>query len=574
MISVEQSFYRRYPRLAEGPGRALSQPVVELLKVMVAEQTLNALLAKLEGRTGFDYVDRALECLGVRYRVALTDLENIPAEGRVVIVSNHPLGAVDALALLQLVGRVRRDVKILANQILMQLPGLAPLVVPCDVFGGYSSPRQLREAYRGLEREQALIVFPAGEVSRLRPNGVRDGRWSEGFLRFARRSGAPVLPVHIAARNSSTFYGVSMLAKPLATLMLPREMFGCEGNRITLTVGAPIAPVTLFGSGLPDRRLAQRVRAHLYRLGKRKPPKFATSSAIAHPENPQAVRRDLLAAQMLGSTSDGKRIVLLDPVPDSPALREIGRLRELTFRRVGEGTGLRRDLDRYDGWYRHIVVWDEQEMEIAGAYRLGEVWKILPERGLDGLYSASLFQFAPAAQSFLTEAMELGRSFVQPRYQGGRSLDYLWQGIGAYLRTRPQARYLIGPVSLSVGLGEAARSWIVHFHQHYYGDPEGLAAARNPYQVDPGIAERAAETWRGLDVRAGLQRLREELARLDAALPMLYKQYADLCEPEGVRFLAFGIDPGFGHCVDGLIRLDLTRIKAGKRGRYLVSRQG
>ena len=218
MISVEKSFYSRYPRLADGPGRVIFQPVVGLLRQMVGEEPLNEFLAKLEGRVGFDYVDRALACLGARYRVALTDLENIPAEGRLLVVSNHPLGAVDALALLQLIGRLRHDVKILANQVLMQLGGLAPLVVPCDVFGRSGGARQLREAYRRLEREEALIIFPAGEVSRLRPNGVRDGRWSDGFLRFARRSAAPVLPIHIAARNSSTFYGVSMLAKPLARL--------------------------------------------------------------------------------------------------------------------------------------------------------------------------------------------------------------------------------------------------------------------------------------------------------------------------------------------------------------------
>lgn len=569
MISIEQSFYSRFPRLAEGPGRTLSQPVVGLLRQMIGEVALNEFLARIDGRFGFEYVDRALDCLGARYRFALTDRENIPAEGRVVIVANHPLGAVDALALLQLVGSVRPDVKILANEVLMSLPGLAPLLVPCDVFGAAGGARQLREAFRGLEREEALIVFPAGEVSRLRPNGVRDGRWSDGFLRFARRSGAPVLPAHIAARNSPGFYGVSMLAKPLATLMLPREMLAAERINMTVTIGAPIATQALFASGLKDARVAQRMRAHVYRLGKRKPPKFATSSAIAHPENPLAVRRDLEKARQIGTTRDSKRIILLDPHLDSAALREVGRLRELTFRRVGEGTGLKRDLDRYDAWYRHIVLWDEEAMAIAGAYRIGEVGPILPERGLDGLYSASLFEFSTGHRDWLADSIELGRSFVSPRYWGGRSLDYLWYGIGGYLGVNPKARYLIGPVSLSASLGDAARSWIVHYHLHFYRDPDGLARSRNPFQIDPAIAERAACAWEGLDMRAGLQRLKTELAALDATLPMLYKQYADLCEPDGVRFLAFGIDPGFGHCVDGLIRLDLTRLKPGKRARYL-----
>ncbi|HBK55832.1 MAG TPA: glycerol acyltransferase [Xanthomonadales bacterium] len=571
MISVEKSLFSRFPRLAEGPGRVIGKPMVGLLRQVIAEDAINSLLARLEGKVGFDYVERALECLGARYRVALTDLENIPSEGRLLIVANHPLGAIDALVLLQVVGSVRRDVRILANQVLTRLSGLAPLLVPCEVFGA-TGGAQVREVYRCLAREEVVILFPAGEVSRLRPNGVRDGRWSDGFLRFARKTGTPVLPIHIAARNSSAFYGISMLAKPLATLMLPREMLSRDRSHLTLTIGELIQPAALFESGLEDRHVAQRMRAHVYRLGMRKPPKFTTSSAIAHPEKPQAVARDLRAGRDLGTTSDGKRIVLLDGKPDSAALREIGRLRELTFRKVAEGTGLKRDLDRYDLSYRHVVLWDRDALEIAGAYRLGEAWRILPEQGCEGLYSSTLFDYSPAAHGFLDSAVELGRSFVQPRYQGGRSLDYLWQGIGAYLREHPQVRYLIGPVSMSVSLGEIARSWIVHFHQHFYGDPEQLVTARNPYPVDPVIAARAELAWQGLDVRAGLMRLRQELAALGAALPMLYKQYADLCEPDGVRFLAFGIDPAFGHCVDGLVRLDLTRIKASKRGRYLAER--
>lgn len=568
MISVEQSFYERFPRLALGQGRVYSRPVVELLRKVACEERINAALRGLENARGFDFVEQALEHLGARYQVAHTDRENIPSEGRVVIVANHPLGAVDALALLHLVGSVRRDVKILANDVLMQIAPLRPLLLPCEVFGG-EQRKPLREAYRTLEREEALILFPAGEVSRLRPHGVRDGRWSEGFLRLARKTGAPVLPVHVAARNSPAFYSLSMLAKPLATLMLPREMFLARQARVTLTIGAQVPAQALRGDGLGDRQLAQRMRAHVYRLPKRKPPKFATSSAIAHPENPQRVKQALAAAIRLGATADGKQIVLLDPAPECPALREIGRLRELTFRRVGEGTGLKRDLDRYDRWYRHIVLWDAEAMEIVGAYRLGEAARILDTHGMEGLYTSSLFEYAPAATGFLCEGVELGRSFVHPRYWGSRSLDYLWQGIGAYLGHRPDVRYLFGPVSLSASLPEAARGWIVHAHRHYFGDTEHLARARNPYVLPSAALGSAQGAWEGLGVREGLARLKSELHAMGSSIPTLYRQYVDLCEPDGIRFLAFGVDPGFGHCVDGLIRLDLHRLKPAKRARYL-----
>ncbi|MCG6118617.1 MAG: lysophospholipid acyltransferase family protein [Aquimonas sp.] len=568
MISVEQSFYQAFPALAQGAGRTLSRPVVELLRRVTCEAEVNATLGRLAGCRGFDFVERALEDIRFDYRVAPSDRENIPSEGRAVIVANHPLGAMDALALLHLVGSVRRDARILANEVLMQLDGLRELLIPLDVFGG-KARGGLREAYRALEAEQALIVFPAGEVSRIRPTGVRDGRWSEGFIRFARRCGAPVVPVHVQAQNSAMFYGMSMLAKPLATLMLPREIFAGRARCITLTVGAPVPPQALQAAALSERQLAQRMRMHVYRIARRKPPVFATSSAIAHPQPARAVKRALQAAERLGATSDGKQILLLDADLSNPALKEIGRLRELAFRKVGEGTGLKRDLDAYDAHYRHIVLWDEAELEIAGAYRLAEVGRLIEQRGLQGLYSASLFDYAPAAQGFLRESIELGRSFVQPRYWGSRSLDYLWQGIGAYLARHPEVRYLIGPVSLSAVLPEPARDWIVETHRHYFGDRTGLARARNPLETASDVQDAAAAALAALPVREGLAALRLQLDCLGVAVPMLYRQYVDLCEPDGVRFLDFGVDPGFGHCVDGLIRVDLTRIKPAKRSRYL-----
>ena len=592
MISVERSFYEKFPRLSSGAGRVWSQPVVALLRRLACEERINDTLHRLHSARGFDFVEQALALFRFDYRVAPTDRENIPSEGRVVIVANHPLGALDALALLDLVGSVRRDVKILANDVLMQMEPLLPLLLPCDVFGpgegrGALRPDSgrastglrtgLREAYRALEREEALIVFPAGEVSRIRPNGVRDGRWSPGFLRFARKAGAAVVPVHIAAHNSPIFYGVSMLAKPLATLLLPREMFAAASARISLTVGEPIPTAALMAAGLDETGLAARMRRHVYQIARRKPgwiagpPRFATAAAVAHPEPPQAVRTALKRAERLGETTDGKQILLLDPEPGCVALREIGRLRELTFRRVGEGTGLKRDLDRFDAWYRHIVLWDENALEIVGAYRLGEAARLLPERGLDGLYTASLFEYSLGAQEFLPKSIELGRSFVHPKHWGSRSLDYLWQGIGAYLRRHPQVRYLLGPVSLSASLPEAAREWIVHCHAHYFGDRAGYARARNPFQVSTPVALQGEALWHGVDSRHGLIRLKDMLASDGISIPTLYRQYVELCEPDGVRFLAFGVDPGFGHCVDGLIRIDLSRLKPAKRARYLGS---
>lgn len=568
MISVESTFYGKFPRLAEGRARTLSQPVVGLLRRIACEERINSTLRGAESLRGFDFVDFTLRELNIRREVANTDVENIPSEGRAVIVANHPLGALDALTLLQLVGSVRRDVKILANDVLMQLEPLAPLLLPVPVFGG-NGVGAMREAYRALEREEAIIVFPAGEVSRMTPRGVRDLAWSTGFARLALKTGAPVLPVHVDARNSPVFYGMSMLAKPLAMLLLAREMFGAANSCIGFQIGEMVSAATLVQSKLDMDDLAAHMRRHVYRLARRRPTVFPTSAAVAHPEPAGEVRRALDAAEVLGSTTDGKQILLLDATLDNPALREIGRLRELSFRRVGEGTGARRDLDRYDAWYRHIVLWDDAAQVIVGAYRLGEAGTILQEQGLDGLYSASLFDFAPEAMDFLPEAVELGRSFVHPSWWGSRSLDYLWQGIGAYLRTRPRTRYLFGPVSLSAALPLEAREWIVHYHGHYFRDGEQLVRAHNPFRISRAVEEAATAEWAGRTPGEGLSLLKQRLAGLKAQLPTLYRQYADLCEPAGVRFLGFGVDPAFGGCVDGLVRLDLAHLKPFKRSRYI-----
>jgi len=569
LISIERSFYEKFPRFAEGKARTFAQPVVEFLRRVVCEERINAILSKGAALTGFDFVELVLDDLKISYSVANTDRENIPVEGRVVIVANHPLGALDALALLQLVGSVRRDVKVLANDVLMQLEPLSPLFLPLPVFSNGSALAGMREAYRALEREEAIIVFPSGEVSRMRPQGVRDLEWSSGFARLALKTGAPVLPVHIAAHNSPMFYGVSMLAKPLAALLLAREMFGAANARIGFQVGEIVSADALTRETRKPEQIAKHMRRHVYRLARRRPTVFPTSAAVAHPESPLAVRRALRDAEVLGQTNDGKQILLLDARADCPALREIGRLRELAFRRVGEGTGARRDLDAFDAYYRHLVLWDEPALAIVGAYRLGEADTILRERGLQGLYSASLFDYAEKAQSFLSEAVELGRSFVQPAYWGSRSLDYLWQGIGAYLRKRPHIRYLFGPVSLSASIPAEAREWIVHFHRHYFGDSDQLARARNPFVISASVAEAARAAWSGRSVGEGLSMLKQHLAGMKAQLPTLYRQYADLCEPEGVRFLDFGVDPAFGGCVDGLVRLDLAHLRAIKRARYV-----
>ncbi|GAP66312.1 putative hemolysin [Mizugakiibacter sediminis] len=569
MLSIERTLDRRLPWLAQHPR--LKRPVVGLLGKLAAEERFNRALAGLAPLEGFDFVERVLDHLGVGYSVGHSEREHIPAEGPVVAVANHPLGMLDALALLHLVGSVRRDVRILGNDVLAAFAPLRRLLLPVDVFGGGAPRGRLREAYRALDDGQALIVFPAGEVSRVGPAGVRDGRWSPGFARLALRSGAPVLPVHVEARNSAMFYGMSMLAPPLAAALLPREVFAARRTRIVFSIGGQIPAAELARAGGSPRQLARLMRRHVYRLPRRRAALFGAQGPVAHPEPAAAVRTALGRGEVLAELADGKRLILLPGAPDCPALRELGRLRELSFRRVGEGSGRRRDLDAYDAHYEHLILWDEAALAIAGAYRLGHGGSILAARGLAGLYSAALFRYAPAAEPVLRQGLELGRSFVAPAYWRSRALDRLWQGIGLYLQRHPELRHLVGPVSLSAALPREARERIVAAHEHYFG-ASGLAEALRPFRPAADTLAAVRALLDGRDAESGLAALRRDLAAQGVALPVLYRQYVDLCEPAGVRFLAFGEDPDFAGCVDGLVVLDLARLKPAKRARYLGGR--
>jgi putative hemolysin len=450
---------------------------------------------------------------------------------------------------------------------------LSGLLLPVRVFGGRASPESLRAIDRALAAEECVIVFPAGEVSRLGLRGVRDSRWRQGFVRFARESGAPVLPVRIVARNSALFYGASALYKPAATALLAREMFSRQQRRIELHVG----PLLQLDPERENAQLLQEVRRALYALGRRRETQPGPET-LPPPIASTVLAEAVAATELLGRTSDGKEIRLArlahgTELVRDPLMRELGRLREATFREVGEGTGRARDLDPWDAHYDHILVWDAHAAKIAGAYRVARGARILARQGLSGLYTASLFRYADEALPRIAQGMELGRSFVAPEYWGSRSLDYLWQGIGAYLRRYPQVRYLFGAVSISAALPLPAREQLVAYYSHFYGSGAAagtntLAASLRPFRyfaAPPSFGDMDADTAFGV--------LKGNLSAHGASVPVLYKQYTELCEPGGARFLAFGVDPAFSDSIDGLIEVDLQRVLPKKRQRYLQPRE-
>lgn len=570
MINIEQSVVRRLPWIA-AQSELIKRPTFGFLRKLIHEDEINRFLRQHDRLKNFSFIDKVFEYFNFSYTLSANSRANIPAEGRVVIVANHPIGSLDGLALLRAVGEIRSDVKIVANDLLASFEQISELLLPLDNMGRSSYRRSYKAIVEALEQECAVIVFPAGEVSRASPVGIRDGRWQTGFLHFARKAGASVLPVHIRAKNSAMFYSLSLLYKPLSTLWLAREMFNKHHAEIHFTVGDAIPVASLESEQVADRFLANRLKKYLYKLGKGKSKGFVTEKTIAHPERASAVKAQLETHQRIGETRDNKLIYLCEYEEDSALMRELGRLREVTFRKVGEGTGSRRDLDAYDRHYQHLVLWDNQRLSIAGSYRLGHCGQILGAQGLAGLYTAELFHYQPAALPLLAQAVELGRSFVTPFYWGKNSLDYLWQGLGALLSHRPQVRYLVGPVSMSAEVPRHLRDRLVHHYRTFHASRELLANARTPYVLEPH-AQLALDLEMGeCDREVSFRRLQEAFAAEQCKMPVLFKQYAALFEEGGFTLMDFGVDAEFGHCVDGLFIADLTRLKAAKRSRYLKS---
>ena len=420
-----------------------------------------------------------------------------------------------------------------------------------------------------MQNEELVIFFPAGEVSRANIKGTMDSRWKKGFLKFAKRTQAPILPIHIDARNSRLFYAASMLYKPFGTMLLANEMIRPANSVIELTVGELVAQESISGMNLSLKAHAKLFRKHLYRVGKKRRTIYKTEQCIAHPQSRQLLKKELLAAESLGETTDKKQIYLVDYEKAPALMNEIGRLREYSFRKVGEGSGKYKDLDKYDEHYQHLVLWDDQDLEVVGAYRLGECNYILSCVGKEGLYLNELCEMSEAHDPYLMEAVELGRSFVQPRYWGSRALDYLWQGIGAYLHHNPQVRYLMGPVSISASYPKSARDAIVYFYSYYFSPSKQTLTARSPYRLSKNTRKEFEELFDDNSYKAAFILLKDYLAAFDVTVPTLFKQYSDLCEESGVTFFDFGVDSDFNDCVDGYLLVDRRLMKTRKQQRYI-----
>lgn len=566
MLNVKAALEDRFPDFFEKHTK-IGPILLKFLGFLFHEARIQQFEREDPYARGLEFVEKVLLFFDFSLRTRDRERARIPSEGAVVIVANHPIGSLDGLALLNLVASIRPDVKVLANDLLLAIEPLRPVLLPVNNMDGKTPKPNLETIKAHLESDGAAIIFPAGEVSRFGPQGVRDGVWHPGFLKIARSAKAPILPIYVAARNSVFFYSLSFLAKPLSTVWLVREMFKQCHRTVDARIGHLI-PIEHYDRDESRKVTAQKFKRHVYGLARNSKPLFQGEETVAPAENRLLLSHEIADCELLGSTPRGREIRLYKARAGDCILRELGRLRELSFRAIGEGSGCPRDIDRYDYHYDHLLLWHPIDKQIVGAYRLADVRTVLRNHGLDGLYTSSLFDLHKLPSKSLERSLELGRSFVQYRYRDRHSLDELWSGLGAYISQRPTLRYLFGPVSMSRDLGERSLKTVRDFYHFYFPAlwPEVIATTPFVSTNDRSLTARQAYTG---DYAQDFKVLRQELKAAGQSLPPLYKYYTEVAKEGGVGFSDFNIDPNFKGCIDGFIVVNLKLLKQSRKKRYL-----
>jgi len=566
-IDIDKVLRAKLPKLFETLPVFLSKLIVRFFERLLCVKEINEFINEHSNKYGFDFIDALFNYLNFNYELSESSMGKIPAEGRLVVVSNHPLGGLDGLAIVRAMSEVRSDVKIVANDVLSYIDNLNSVFLPLDMYSACSQKENITRINQAIANDEAVIFFPSGEVSRMSWTGIKDRKWKKGAIRFAIKNNAPILPAFIQGRNSIMFYSLSILWRRIGLFLLPRELFAQRNKKISIKFGDTIPP-SKFDFSANSRIQMNLLMKHIYRLGEGKKVIFATEKTIMQAVPTKLLLPELEKSELLGVTNDGKNIYICK-YSDSPnIMKEIARLREITFRLVGEGTGKALDTDEYDKYYNQMVLWDEEDKEIVGAYRLGITQDLIKSHGKAKLYNSSLFNFNDSFDEVLTQSIELGRSFIQQKYWRTNALDYIWQGIGAYVQKHKNIRYLWGSVCMSNSYSELAKSMVVYYYQMWYSSKIDYALPNIPYNIPAKRKAELDELFVGNSLEEDFRILKINLKQLGFSIPVLYRRYTELCNIGGSTFITFSIDQGLMNAVDGLVLVDLHQLRDEYKERY------
>jgi putative hemolysin len=546
-----------------------------LMEIMKINQ-VNDLFAQAQPKVGPDFVDAILEGCGVKIEFDEKELKNIPADGGFIAIANHPYGGIEGMVLLKILCMARPDAKVMANFLLKKIPNLSDYFVAVNPFENIehsSSISGIKSTLEMLNNGVPIGIFPAGEVStfKIEQQQVTDRLWHPVVGKIIQKSKVPVVPIYFHGNNGLLFNLLSLIHPALRTAKLPSELFNKQGQTIKLRIGKPINiqevpdnkdPVKLLnflraktyalGTGLEEEKKLFNPR-NLFKIKKKPQEVEIAISADILTKEVDELREDYLV------TKEKAYEVFVVPTSVIPnIIREIGRLREITFREVGEGSNKSIDLDEYDIYYNHLFIWDTEAKMVVGAYRIGLGDEIFYSMGKKGFYTATLFKIKSQFTPVLKRSLELGRSWIRKEYQQKPlPLFLLWKGILKFLIDNPRYRYLIGPVSISNSFSKFSKSLIVDYitRNHFDHEMAEYVKPRKQFKVDFSSID-AELLLTGEDSLKNLDNLISELEVRNMKVPVLLRQYISL----NAKIICFNIDPKFADCLDGFLVLDLQKV--------------
>lgn len=552
------------------PG--LASLLMEIMKI----NDVNAAFSKAHHLEGIDFIDKILEILGITIEFDEAELKNIPRSGAFIAIANHPYGGIEGLVLLKVLCTVRPEARLMANFILKKIPNLSEYFIAVNPFENIehsSSISGIKSTMAILKKGDPIGIFPAGEVStyKIGSQQITDKLWHPVVGKIITKAKVPVIPIYFHGNNGLLFNIISLIHPALRTAKLPSELFNKQGHKIRLRIGKLIPAEDIpFQNNTP--KLLAYLRAKTYSLGtsleneKRifNPRYLFKIRKRAEPVIP-AIDPSILEAE-IDTLRKSCRIceekqyeVFVSPTSKIPhIIKEIGRLREVTFREVGEGTNKSVDLDGYDIYYHHLFIWDKETKQIVGAYRIGKGDEIFFSMGKLGFYTAGLFKIKEQFYPVLRQSLELGRSWVRKEYQQRPlPLFLLWKGILKYLLENPKYRYLIGPVSISNSFSKFSKSLIVSYISRYHFDHElaKYVKPRKKFKVDFSKIDTSL-LFEPKNSLKSLDSLISEIEVTHMKVPVLLRQYISL----NAKIICFNIDPKFSDSLDGFLVLDLENV--------------
>ena len=547
--------------------------LMKLLKI----STLNKVYNRNKDLEDVAFLNGVLDDLQIKFEIPEEDLKRLPKEGAYITISNHPLGGIDGVLLLKLMLEREPNFKIIANFLLHRIEPLKKYIMPVNPFENLKDAKSsvvgIKETFRHLSDGKPLGIFPAGEVSTYKDGKLMvDKPWEEGAIKVIRKAQVPVVPIYFHAKNSQLFYLLSKISGTFRTALLPSEVFSQKHRIIKVRVGKPIS-VNEQNEHTTIEDYSEFLRKKTYMLANpfEKGTKLLTASNLKLPKSPKtivtAASQDKMIAEVDAARKNDCRLLQsknyevffteANQIPN--ILHEIGRLREVTFREVGEGTNESIDLDRFDQYYHHMFLWDDEAKKIAGAYRMGLGSKIYPKYGIDGFYLNDLFGFEPELYDMMSKSIEMGRAFIIKEYQQKpMPLFLLWKGIIHTTLRYPEHKFLLGGVSISNQFSDFSKSLMIEFMKSNYYDPY-IAQYIHPkkeYKVKLKDADKDFIFDEAESDLNKFDKIIDELEPGSLRLPVLIKKYIK----QNAKVISFNVDPSFNDAIDGLMYIRISEL--------------